>query len=156
MAPGTFGSLFGVLVFGLVAPLGLAPYIACVLVVSLIGVWASDRAEEIFRRPDDGRIVIDEVAGQLLTLAPLVPLCAPGSGTQTFGGVDLFFSLLVTGFVVFRVFDIWKPGMIRWAEENVAGGVGVMADDLLAGAVGALVLGAVAAGMIALGQSAVA
>lgn len=140
IAPGTFGSLLGVFVFLLIAPLGLLPYVLCFGVISLLGVWASDRAEEIFRRADDGRIVIDEVAGQLLTLTPLVLLRDFGPETHTIGGVDIFFSLVVTGFVAFRVFDVWKPGVVRWAEENVSGGFGVMADDLLAGALGAVVL----------------
>jgi phosphatidylglycerophosphatase A len=158
IAPGTFGSLVGVFVFTLVAPLGLVPYLACFVVISLVGVWASDRAEEIFRRADDGRIVIDEVAGQLLTLVPLVALRGflppPHSSQQTIGGVDLFFSLVVTGFVVFRVLDVWKPGMVRWAEENVSGGFGVMADDLLAGALGAVLLAAITLAALMFSQAA--
>ena len=47
----------------------------------------------------------------------------------------------MTGFVLFRVLDIWKPGPVGWAERSLAGGVGVMADDLVAGVLGALVLG---------------
>jgi phosphatidylglycerophosphatase A len=97
-----------------------------------LGVWAADRAERIYGE-DDGRIVIDEVVGQLLTLAPLL----------LWGGSSL--AALVTAFVTFRVLDIWKPGPVGWAERHFEGGLGVMADDVLAGALGALLLGALAA-----------
>ena len=80
---------------------------------------------------DDGRIVIDEVVGQLLTLAPLLV-----------AGAEHSLPWLVTGFVAFRVFDIWKPGPVRWAERRFRGGVGVMMDDVVAGVLGAGVLGA--------------
>jgi phosphatidylglycerophosphatase A len=97
-----------------------------------LGVWAADRAERIYGE-DDGRIVIDEVVGQLLTLAPLL----------LWGGASL--AALVTAFVTFRVLDIWKPGPVGWAERHFEGGMGVMADDVLAGALGAVLMGALAA-----------
>jgi phosphatidylglycerophosphatase A len=95
-----------------------------------LGIWASDTAERVFERKDDRRIVIDEVEGQLVTLAPLLAL---GASRSLFA--------LVTGFVLFRCFDIWKPGPVRWAERRFAGGVGVMMDDLVAGVLSAVVLG---------------
>jgi phosphatidylglycerophosphatase A len=98
-----------------------------------LGVWAAERAERIYGK-DDGRIVIDEVLGQLLTLAPLL-----------FWGPRSFFGL-VTGFVTFRLLDIWKPGPVGWAERHFEGGVGVVADDVVAGALGAVVIAALAAG----------
>jgi phosphatidylglycerophosphatase A len=57
----------------------------------------------------------------------------------------------VTGFVTFRVLDIWKPGPVRWAERRFGGGLGVMLDDLVAGALGALAVGA---GWLSLGARA--
>ena len=98
-----------------------------------LGVWAADRAERIYGE-DDGRIVIDEVLGQLLTLAPLL----------FWGRASL--AALVTGFVTFRLLDIWKPGPIGWAERHFEGGMGVVADDVVAGALGAVVMAALAAG----------
>jgi phosphatidylglycerophosphatase A len=98
--------------------------------LTCLGVWAADGAELAFGRKDDGRIVIDEVVGQLLTLAPLLLAGAADS-----------LPWLVTGFVAFRVFDIWKPGPVRWAERRFQGGLGVMMDDVVAGALGAVVLG---------------
>jgi phosphatidylglycerophosphatase A len=97
-----------------------------------LGVWAADRAERIYG-PDDGRIVIDEIVGQLLTCAPLLVW---GAATP---------AALVTAFVTFRVLDIWKPGPVGWAERHFEGGTGVMADDVVAGAIGAAGMGALAA-----------
>lgn len=162
VAPGTAGSLLGVLLFvGFafaarslgVGPLaastasppasvGLLPVysLACwlvyafgVLILLVAGVWASGRAEIDFDCHDDRRIVIDEVVGQLIALSPLLFY----TGTSAFLP---FFSWVVTGFVLFRLFDIWKPGAVRWAECRFDGGGGVMADDVVAGFLGAVVL----------------
>jgi phosphatidylglycerophosphatase A len=102
------------------------------------GTWAAGEAERALGRCDDGRIVIDEVAGQLLALAPLFAL-PEGSRTNL--------PAVVTAFVAFRVFDIAKPGPVRMAERRLSGGLGVMADD---GVAGALAAGVIAA-LIALG-----
>jgi phosphatidylglycerophosphatase A len=129
VAPGTFGSAVGVLLFPLIGLFGSWLYLLAVLALLSSGVWAAEEAERIFERKDDGRIVIDEIVGQLLTYAPLVILEIP---------VGLLW--IVTGFVLFRGFDIWKPGPARWAERSLAGGAGVMLDDVIAGLMGAGVL----------------
>jgi phosphatidylglycerophosphatase A len=116
------------------------------LSLAFLGIWASDAAERFFGNKDDGRIVIDEVAGQLITLTPVLvlgaaALSARGTGISELStGAPAWWLLVVTAFVVFRVLDIWKPGPIRWAERNFAGGLGVMADDLLAGLFGAILM----------------
>jgi phosphatidylglycerophosphatase A len=143
IAPGTFGSALGVLLFIPLLSLPYGVYLVSLIVVTGAGTWAAHRTQEATGIHDDGRIVVDEVAGQLLTLAPLLFF-------PELSGFALF-SLLVTGFVVFRVLDIWKPGPVGWAERSLAGGVGVMADDLVAGALGALVLGGGLAGGAELG-----
>jgi len=149
IAPGTVGSIGALFTFlgivawsgsvGLGQPQGLslpdfmALYAGLVGGLFALGVWAAARAEDDFGRSDDGRIVIDEVVGQLATLSPLAWVVAE---------LD-FFSLglgVVTAFVLFRLFDIWKPGLIGWAEHRFAGGLGVMMDDVLAGVYGAVVL----------------
>jgi phosphatidylglycerophosphatase A len=104
-------------------------WLASGLGLCALGVWSSTLAEEWFAREDDARIVIDEVAGQVIALAPLL-FFRPAS----------LFSGLVTGFVAFRLFDIWKPGPVRWAERGFRGGVGVMADDIVAGIMAASIL----------------
>jgi phosphatidylglycerophosphatase A len=135
LAPGTAGAAAGVVVFVFLSHLDLLLYGLTVVTLTVLGVWAASQAEAVFRSPDDGRIVIDEVAGQLVALAPLVPLRAalPGSA---------FLLAVVTGFVVFRVFDVWKPGPVRACEERFEGGLGVMMDDVVAGLLSAAVLGA--------------
>ena len=129
VAPGTFGSAVGVLLYLPLVALGPWLYLLSTLALLSLGVWASDEAERVFARKDDGRIVIDEVVGQLLTFAPFVML-------EIRAGV----LWLVTGFVVFRLLDIWKPGPARWAERRFEGGAGVMLDDVVAGLMGAAVM----------------
>lgn len=99
-----------------------------------VGIWAASRTERVYDREDDGRIVIDEVVGQLVALAPL----AATAGEEV--SLGRIFVWVVTGFVAFRVFDIAKPGPVRWAERRFEGGVGVMADDVVAGLLAAAVL----------------
>jgi phosphatidylglycerophosphatase A len=120
------------LIFVLFSPVGPGLFGLSWMALLALGVWAADRAERIYGE-DDGRIVIDEVLGQLLTLAPLL----------FWGGAS--FAGLVTGFVTFRLLDIWKPGPIGWAERHFEGGAGVVADDVVAGALGAIALAALAA-----------
>jgi phosphatidylglycerophosphatase A len=90
-----------------------------VFVLSLAGVWAASRAESLLGRKDPGAVVVDEVAGQLMTFL-FVPRSA---GTW----------VIIAGFLAFRAFDIWKPYPIRRLEA-LRSGLGIMADDLLAGA----------------------
>jgi len=127
VAPGTAGSAVGALLYVLTWKWTLTGQLALLVVVSIVGVWASDQAARHFGREDPGPVVIDEVAGQLLTL-----IVAGGSPVT-----------LVLGFLLFRVLDIVKP----WPAgrfEDLPGGLGIMADDLMAGVYGRLILMAVA------------
>ena len=133
IAPGTFGSLVGIAVFALIAPFGALAVAVTALVVTVAGVWAAGEAERLFAKSDDGRIVIDEVAGQVIALWPL-SLLAP---ERALAPLPLAF-----GFLAFRAFDIAKPGPVRWAERNFTGGRGVVFDDLLAGAFAGLAVAA--------------
>ena len=123
VAPGTAGSAVGVLLYALTWHWTLAGQLVLLGLVSAVGVWASDQAARHFQRDDPGPVVIDEVAGQLLTL-----IAAGGSVTG-----------LIVGFLVFRLLDIVKP----WPAgrfEDLPGGLGIMADDLMAGLYGRLTL----------------
>jgi phosphatidylglycerophosphatase A len=122
-----------VLIFVLFSPVGPALFGLTWTALLALGLWAAERAERIYGK-DDGRIVIDEVLGQLLTLAPLLWWRPVSVGA------------LVTGFVTFRLLDIWKPGPVGWAERHFEGGAGVIADDVVAGALGAALLALPAAG----------
>ena len=117
VASGTVGSAVGLGLWLALIRLPPAGYALACVGVALVGIWAAGRAESLLGRHDDGRITIDEIAGMLLSLAwlPARPEVA---------GV---------GFVLFRIFDIWKPFPARRAEQ-LPGGLGVMADDLVAGA----------------------
>jgi phosphatidylglycerophosphatase A len=136
VAPGTAGALLA-LPLALVLfhqPAWLYGLVTAALLAA--GIWAADHAERVFGRKDDRRIVMDEVVGQLLALAPL--LAYRGERFDR----DVGMALVVTGFVAFRCFDIWKPPPVRWAERRFAGGLGVMLDDVVAGVLGAAVVAA--------------
>ncbi|HVG29714.1 MAG TPA: phosphatidylglycerophosphatase A [Pyrinomonadaceae bacterium] len=145
-APGTWGSLVGVGlyllaraasagVFARAAGTGWgaaqfealqsAALLVLLCAVTLAGVWAATRAESLLGRKDPGAVVIDEVAGQLITFA-FVPF---KSGAW----------VVAVGFVLFRLFDIWKPYPVRRLEA-LESGLGIMADDVLAGFYAATVL----------------
>ena len=139
-APGTWGSALAIPIFVLLSPLPVWLFALTVAALVALGAWSADGAEAHFGRADDGRIVIDEVAGQLIALGPLLgPLLEP-----TPIGV-------VTAFVLFRVLDVWKPWPIRWIDREAKGGWGVMLDDVMAGAIAALVLAGVMHALVRLG-----
>jgi phosphatidylglycerophosphatase A len=150
VAPGTAGAAFAAAIFVLLSllPGGLAAPLLGLLCVSgfAAGTWAAGVLAAETGQEDDGRIVMDEFVGQLVTLAPLLALPAWRPAPDVAG-----LAPVVTGFVAFRVLDIWKPGPVGWAERRFSGGLGVMLDDLVAGVIGALALGA---GMLALAGSA--
>ena len=123
-APGTCGTLMAVPLAVLLAHLGPLWLWAGALLVSVIGIWAAGVYCRATGKEDNQQIVIDEVAGYLVTML-LVPATALN---------------LALGFGLFRLFDIWKPGPVRYLDRNVHGGLGVMADDLMAGVIGAVVL----------------
>lgn len=125
VASGTVGSFVTVVAIWLLplTPLRIA---AALAVVTVVGIWAGSRVERVLGKKDPGVIVIDEVAGMLLSVM-LLPPTIP---------------VLVTAFLLFRLFDIWKPFPAR-ESQALTGGVGVMADDLIAGVYAlVLVLGA--------------
>jgi phosphatidylglycerophosphatase A len=146
VAPGTCGSALATLLYFPLAALGPLGYGLSVLALLIAGIPAASAAERIFERRDDGRIVIDEVVGQLLALAPLL-LAPPLARNHRF-------ALLAAGFFAFRLFDIWKPGPVRLLERRVAGGWGVMLDDVAAGALGAAALLLLRLGLRAAGVTA--
>jgi phosphatidylglycerophosphatase A len=137
IASGTVGAAVGVALYVALAPLGGVAVLAVALLLLVVGIAASDVAERIYGHGDDGRIVIDEVVGQLLALAP-VALLLPAEPRSPW--------LLTAGFLAFRLFDIWKPGPIGWAERRFAGGKGVMLDDVGAGLLAAACVATLCAG----------
>ena len=124
LAPGTFGSLVGV---GLFFLLGAWPLqLAGIVVVTLAGIWAATRTERVLGAKDPGKVVVDEVAGQMIALLPVSVFAMSGFW-------------IIISFTLFRLFDIFKPYPARRCE-SLRGGLGIMADDLVAGVYAALVV----------------
>jgi phosphatidylglycerophosphatase A len=178
-APGTFGSLIGIVVAILTHPVSLlvtvgavffqggmgfdlpvfmghsapvlllVPSLIVLLVLGFTGVWSSSRAAEYAGIGDPQYVVIDEVSGMHLTLVlALMPVglptfLIPSDEASVFALYSAFSLLnwkyLLLGFILFRVFDIWKPWPIRRLEK-LPGGWGIMADDWMAGIYAAILL----------------
>lgn len=127
-APGTVGTLAAIPGYLLLMELPTAGYLLAVLLISLAGIWICGESSRRLGVHDHGGIVWDEFAGFLLTMT-----AAP----QGWGWI-------VLGFVLFRVFDIWKPWPIRVVDRQLHGGLGIMLDDILAGIYAWLLLQVVA------------
>ena len=116
-APGTFGSIIGLPFCFLLSKTKLSVAILFILIFIFFAIWISNRAEKILKQNDPGCIVIDEIAGIMVT----------------FFGLPFNTISVAAGFVIFRFFDILKPFPIRYMEKRITGGVGVVTDDLMAG-----------------------
>ena len=117
VAPGTIGSLVGILACFLLQDVPFTTYAIVVILTLIAGIYISGEAEKIYQTKDSSHIVIDEIAGIFFTFIYLPK------------GI----SFLLAGFAVFRFFDILKPFPIRSIDEKIKGGWGIMFDDVLAG-----------------------
>lgn len=123
-APGTAGTMVALLPWWWLRLLPLPYYLVAIAAAFAIGVWAS---QWVVRRSgvNDPQVVVwDEFVGVWIAL-----VAAPAGWTW-----------MLAGFVLFRLFDIWKPWPVRWADRRVHGGVGVMLDDAIAGAYALIVM----------------
>lgn len=146
LAPGTFGSAVGVGIYLLVQSVSARVFafatargwsvefldsfrtafmLLLIAVLTLVGIWAASRTEKLLERKDPGIVVADEVVGQLIAFL-FVPF---NSGWW----------VIIVGFAAFRLFDIWKPYPIR-RLELLESGLGIMADDVLAGVYAAILM----------------
>lgn len=123
-APGTFGTLLGVPCYWLMKDLSLAAYLGVLVLLFAAGVWACHATARALGVHDHPAIVLDEVIGYLVTMA-----AAP-----------VGWLWMAAGFVLFRLFDIWKPWPIRRLDRRVHGGFGIMVDDFVAGVYALLAL----------------
>jgi phosphatidylglycerophosphatase A len=116
-APGTWGSLVGLLLFFLLHTLSLPVYLAVVAGLFVVGSSAAGEAEKILDNRDPGVVVIDEIVGMLITMiaVPVTPLT------------------MALGFILFRIFDIVKPFPVNIFDQRFHGGLGIMLDDVVAG-----------------------
>jgi phosphatidylglycerophosphatase A len=142
LAPGTWGSMVGVVIyllfrqFEVLAKVDVAAYgrtieqttawiyagnAIALLLFCLLGIWAANRGTKLFKHKDPSQAVVDEVMGQLIVFL-FVPF-------------EISWKLILAGFLLFRLFDIWKPYPID-SLQNLPAGIGVCADDILAGVYG--------------------
>ena len=123
VAPGTLGTLVGVLICLLCLPMPWTFRLLFVLALLVLSIYVADKAEKIYQKKDDQRIVIDEIIGLQITMLPvainILNLCA--------------------AFVLFRIFDILKPFPVK-NLQGLPGGWGVVIDDVAAGIYAAAVL----------------
>ena len=118
VAPGTWGALEGLLIYGTLFR-SFSPWLFLLLLVPFVffSVFVSTRTEKVFGIKDPGCIVIDEVVGMMITLV-FIPWT---------------WKTALAGFILFRVFDIVKPFPVRWFQDHFPAGWGVMLDDVVAG-----------------------
>ncbi|MBF8999376.1 MULTISPECIES: phosphatidylglycerophosphatase A [Vibrio] len=132
VVPGTMGTLASVPFFLLLGQLPLWLYIIVVIIASIIGIKICQITSDDMQVHDHGSIVWDEFAGFWLTML-VVPI---------YGISALDWHWIVSGFVLFRFFDMLKPWPICWFDKRVHGGLGIMIDDLVAGVISAICLAA--------------
>ena len=123
-APGTWGSVVGVLLWLGLHRLAITSYAGVVAALFVVGTIAAGAAEKIVDRGDPGLVVIDEIVGQLIALA-----MAPNHPAAVIGG-----------FLLFRFFDILKPFPVGWLDQHIHGGLGIMLDDVAAGLYALIIL----------------
>jgi phosphatidylglycerophosphatase A len=116
-APGTWGSLAALVPWFFLKDLPLPHYFIALALLFVLGFFISGSAEKILDSPDAGCIVIDEILGMFITLA-----AAPSHPAAW-----------VLGFLLFRIFDIFKPFPVSWFDSHIHGGIGIMMDDVIAG-----------------------
>jgi len=123
-APGTWGTLPGVVLYYFMLGLSLYEYLALTILLFVFGVWICGRTADALGVHDHSGIVWDEIVGYLVTM-----IMAPEGWIWW-----------LLGFGLFRLFDIWKPWPIRVLDKKVSGGFGIMIDDVLAGVYAAICL----------------
>jgi phosphatidylglycerophosphatase A len=123
-APGTFGTLAGILFVFILKIINPGYETFCVVAFIIFAIWIADEAEKVLKQKDPGCIVIDEIAGYIVTMV----------------GISLSISTIAAGFVIFRLFDILKPMPVKYFEKNFKGGSGIVLDDVVAGLLSSLVL----------------
>lgn len=138
-APGTWGTVGGLIIGVPLMSLGFVPFAIITIIACLIGNKICGHASNLMGVHDDPHIVWDEWAGMWITLLPLSYIGL--SVESLFQSYERGFNIAVfiLAFILFRFFDIIKPPPIGWADKKVAGGLGIMLDDIIAGIMAAAV-----------------
>ncbi len=124
VAPGTFGSLYGVLLAFFLSKLSLMAAILFLIGFTIFSIFIAERAEKKIGTKDPSIVVIDEIAGMAVAMF----------------AIDFNMFTAIAGFLLFRIFDITKPFPISFLEKNFSGGYGIVADDIAAGVIANLVI----------------
>jgi phosphatidylglycerophosphatase A len=124
VAPGTFGSIVGLAFCYLLSRIDTGVAVIVLVVSVLLSCWVAGAAETMMGAKDPGAIVIDEIVGMGVTLV----------------GIPFSWETAAGGFFLFRFFDILKPFPIRYLEKRLPGGLGIVADDVVAGMMATVVL----------------
>jgi phosphatidylglycerophosphatase A len=124
VAPGTAGTAVAVILFFLLSSLSLSLYLLTTAAFIFISIWIAHQAAFLLQMKDPPPIVMDEVAGYLVTMASF----------------PFTWQYAAAGFILFRLFDIVKPFPARWIDRNVPGGYGIVLDDVAAGIYANIVL----------------
>jgi phosphatidylglycerophosphatase A len=123
-APGTFGTLVAIPIFWFLQMKGPITYMLMTLLFTIFACAIAELAGPLLGETDSPNIVIDEIVGFLITMTWL----------------PRTWQALLSGFILFRILDIIKPGPIRYVEKKIKGGIGVVADDVLAGIIANILL----------------
>jgi len=123
-APGTWGTLAAIPIYLIISQWGWVAYAIMIVIMSVVGIAICGKTAEDLATPDHPGIVWDEIVGYLITM-----FLAPKGWLW-----------IILGFILFRLFDIFKPFPISWFDQRISGGLGIMADDWLAGLFGWFVL----------------
>ncbi len=132
-APGTWGTVGGLIVAIPLLSLGFLPFLLITILSSILGIWICGRTSELMKGHDDPHIVWDEWAGMWITLLPFSYMGMTVDNFWQYISQPSSLAALLLAFILFRFFDIIKPPPIGWADRKVAGGLGVMLDDIIAG-----------------------
>lgn len=123
-APGTFGTLMAIPFYLVLQSLSLSMYLFLVILITIASMWLCDKVSKEINVHDHSGMCLDEIVGFLVTMI----------------GAPHGFIWIVLGFALFRLFDIWKPWPIRYVDEQVKGGIGVILDDVIAGIYSLIIL----------------
>jgi phosphatidylglycerophosphatase A len=123
-APGTMGTVVAIPIYLLLVSAGAGAYYAFLAVALVAGVFICGYTAKRIGVDDPKGVVWDEIVGYLITML----------------GLPMGVVWVIGGFLLFRLFDIWKPWPIRWIDRNVKGGLGIMADDVIAAVFACLIL----------------
>ena len=123
-APGTFGTMAALPIYWLMNHLPFVTYLIILLITFIVGIWTCQKAADWLEEDDPSAVVWDEITGYLVTM-----VVAPSN-----------WQWMLIGFILFRFFDIFKPWPIGYVDRRLHGGLGIMLDDVIAGALASTIM----------------